>query len=140
MVTFLPIIDLDPSDESCIYSTLLFIIAQAKSLHIVPCVTFDQPLWLKATEFIQDANLDVVCQLGGFHTLLSFLGCLGHLLKGSGIEKLFSQVYAEHTVSHTWAAEPGGTRPPGYFQEGTLPRGVKKKSAYFDTFFRCTSV
>ena len=100
-VTFLPIIDLNLSDESCIYSTLTFIIEQAKSLNIlVPSVTFDQPLWLKATGIIEDAKLNIVCRLGGFHTLMSFLGSLGHLMKGSGIEELFSQVYAEHSVTH----------------------------------------
>ena len=101
MVTFLPIIDLNPSDDSCIYSTLLFIMDQAKSLGIlVPSVTFDQPLWLKATGIVEHEKLDIVCRLGGFHTLSSFAGSLGHLMKGSGIEELFSQVYAEHTVTH----------------------------------------
>lgn len=100
-VTFLPIIDLNPSDETCIYSTLLFIINQAKSLKImVPCVTFDQPLWLNATGIIEDANVQIVCRLGGFHTLMSFLGSLGNVMKGSGLEELFSQVYAEHTGPH----------------------------------------
>ena len=100
-VSFLPIIDLNPSDESCIYSTLLFIIDQAKSLNVtVPCVTFDQPLWLKAVGIIQDANLNIVCRLGGFHTLMSFLGSLGHLMKGSGLEELFAEVYAEHSIVH----------------------------------------
>ena len=49
-VSFLPIIDLNPSDLSCIYSTLSFIIEQSKVLNVkTPVVTFDQPLWLKAT-------------------------------------------------------------------------------------------
>ena len=100
-ITFLPIIDLNSSDESCIYSTLLFIIKQAKSLNVmVPSVTFDQPLWLKATGIIKEAKLEIVCRLGGFHTLMSFIGSVGHLMKGSGLEELFSQVYAEHTVVH----------------------------------------
>ena len=32
--------------------------------------------------------------------LISFLGSLGHLMKGSGLDELFSQVYAEHNVVH----------------------------------------
>ena len=41
-IQFLPIIDLKPTDENCIYSTLLFIIEQAKKVSVdVPCVTFD---------------------------------------------------------------------------------------------------
>jgi hypothetical protein len=47
-IQMLPIIDLNPSNESCIYSTLLFVQQQAQQLNIVtPCITFDQPLWIK---------------------------------------------------------------------------------------------
>ena len=43
-VDFLPIIDLNSSNETCIYSTLRFIIEQAVKLGVkYPCVTFDQP-------------------------------------------------------------------------------------------------
>ena len=50
-ITLLPIIDLKPTDYTCIYSTLLFVINQCKKLNITtPSTTFDQPLWLKATE------------------------------------------------------------------------------------------
>ena len=105
-ISFLPIIDLDPNDETCIYSTLLFVIKQAKKLKIVvPSVTFDQPLWLKATGIIEKANLDIVCRLGGFHAMMSFLGSVGNLMKGSGIEEFFSEVYAEHTVTHMIAGK-----------------------------------
>jgi len=100
-IKFLPIIDLNPSDETCIYSTLTFVINQARKLGIeVPCVTFDQPLWQKATGIIKDQNLQIMCRLGGFHTLMSFLGSIGKLMTGSGLEELFEEVYAEHTVKH----------------------------------------
>ena len=47
----LPIIDFKSTDETCIYSTLLFVQSQARLLNITtPCITFDQPLWQKATE------------------------------------------------------------------------------------------
>ena len=43
-VLFLPIIDLNPSDKTCIYSTLIYVESQAKKLNIpTPCITFDQP-------------------------------------------------------------------------------------------------
>ena len=52
-ITFLPIIDISPSNESCLYSTLLLIISQAKKYKtLTPCVTFDQPLWIKAFDMI----------------------------------------------------------------------------------------
>ena len=65
-ITFLPIIDLNPNDESCIYSTLLFVIEQAKRMRVpVPCVTFHQPLWLKAWGIIEEASLDIIAGLSG---------------------------------------------------------------------------
>ena len=100
-ITFSPIIDLNPNDESSIYSTLLFVIEQAKRVRVpVSCVTFDQPLWLKACGIIEEAGLDIVARLGDFHTLLSYLGAIGKVMKGSGIEELFNEVCAENTVQH----------------------------------------
>ena len=49
-VTKLPIIDLDPTNMPCIYSTLKFVEGQAKALNQeTPVLTFDQLLCLKAT-------------------------------------------------------------------------------------------
>ena len=105
-ISFLPIIDLNPSDENCIFSTLSFIMEQAKQMNIeVPCVTFDQPLWLKAVGIIEDSRLPIVCRLGGFHTLMSFLGSIGNMMKGSGLEELFAEVYAENSVVHMFSGK-----------------------------------
>ena len=69
-ITMLPIIDLNPTDESCIYSTLLFVIEQSNKLNIeIPSTTFDQPLWLKSLENITAKSLNIVSLLGGFHML-----------------------------------------------------------------------
>ena len=100
-ITFLSIIDLSPSDESCIYFTLLFIIFQAGKLSVqTPCVTFDQPLWLKAFDIIHAENLPIVCCLEDFHTVMSFLGIVGAIIKGPGLEDLLSVVYAENSAMH----------------------------------------
>ena len=97
----LPIIDLNPSDEATIYSTLTFIKAQAKQLNVVtPCITFDQPLWYKAVGIIAEKNLDIVCRLGGFHTMMSFMGSVGHLMVGSGIQDILEQIYEDNVVKH----------------------------------------
>ena len=77
-IEFLPIIDLNPSNETYIYSTLSFVIKEASRFHVVPCITFDQPLWLKAICIIKEKSLPIVCRLGGFHTLMSFLGSIGN--------------------------------------------------------------
>ena len=44
-IDVLPIIDLKPSEETCIYSSLLFVIEQSKKLSVTtPSITFDQRL------------------------------------------------------------------------------------------------
>ena len=74
VINFLPIIDLNPGDESCIYSTLKFITEEANKFGIlVPGVTFDQPLWSKAIGIIAESGLKIAARLGGFHTTMSFL-------------------------------------------------------------------
>ena len=98
-VLLLPIIDLNPSDESCIYSTLVYIQNQAEKLDIpTPCITFDQPLWLKATDIIKAKSMKIVCRLGGFHTMMSFMGSIGSMMKGSGLEEALEMVYGPNAV------------------------------------------
>ena len=65
-----------------------------------PCVTFDQPLWYKASDIIAKKKLNTICRLRGFHTLMSFLGAVGDMMSGSGIEELLELVYAANSVSH----------------------------------------
>ena len=100
-VFLLPIIDLQPSDESCIYSTLLFVQQQTAALNLVtPCITFNQPLWHKETCIISEKKLNIVCRLGGFHTLMSFVGSIGMMMSGSGLEEALAEAYAKNTVPH----------------------------------------
>ena len=94
MCGYAPIINRNLSDETCIYSTLMFIQDQSeKHNNSVPCVTLDQPLWRKATKTIQERGFPIVCRLGGFHTLMSFLGSMGTLMKGSGLAESLETVY-----------------------------------------------
>ena len=44
-VVLMHVIDLNPSDETCIYSTLLWVSEHAKRYNVTPVFTFDQPLW-----------------------------------------------------------------------------------------------
>lgn len=53
----IPIICLNPTDPNCIHLTLCFIVEQASKLNLTtPCVTFDQPLWLKAVNIVKSAK------------------------------------------------------------------------------------
>ena len=100
-VILLPIIDLQPTNLTCIYSTLIFFQRQVDQMNIKsPLVTFDQLLWCKTQGLIADKGLNIVCRLGGFHTLMSFMGSIGYMMSGSGLEEIWRQVYAENTVPH----------------------------------------
>ena len=47
-IEFLPFIDLNPTNESTIFTSLKFAIDQAEQFSQKPIITFDQPLWFKA--------------------------------------------------------------------------------------------
>ena len=80
---------------------MLFVIEQSKKADSgTPCITFDQPLWLKAVEISAAKSLNILCRLGGFHTLMSFLGSVGTVMKGSGLSECFQVVYGENAVTH----------------------------------------
>lgn len=104
-IIFLPMIDLNPNDLTCIYSTLNFVCDHAKKYNTTPVITFDQPLWWKAYTMIKNEPEDsllrsIVLRLGGFHTEMSYLGCVGHLMSGSGLQELLQVVYAQNSVEH----------------------------------------
>ena len=68
-------------------------------------VTFDQPLYAKAREKVlaagpQSRLSGAVIRLGGFHLLLSFMGAIGSIMAGSGLEDLWETVYAKNSVVH----------------------------------------
>ena len=68
-------IDMDPSDLSCVYSTLCYISSHAKKYNVTPVVTFDQPLWWKALQIRESVPEDddlhsIMLCLGGFHTIM----------------------------------------------------------------------
>lgn len=104
-IVFLPMIDLSASNDTCVYSTLYFIANQAKKYNFTPIVTFDQQLWWKAMMIVENAGLEcptrsIINKLGGFHTLMSYLGCIGHLMDGSGLREVLDVIYAENTTPH----------------------------------------
>ena len=51
------------------------------------------------------AHRKTVLRLGGFHTLMSFLGAIGYVMAGSGLHGLLEQIYAETTVTHMLAGK-----------------------------------
>lgn len=120
VTSFLPMIDLNPTSHSCVYTTLKFVCEEARRLNVAtPIITFDQCLWIKAMEVICSNNEgefdNIVVRLGGFHTLMSFLGTIGDLMGGSGIEEVLQTVYAENTVPHMLTGKAYSRALRGHF-------------------------
>ena len=67
---FFPMIDLDPSNMFCIYTTLKFVIKESLRYNKTPVITFDQPLYWKSLLIVrneQESDLNkIVLRLGGF--------------------------------------------------------------------------
>ena len=102
---FLPFINMDPKDLTCIESTLHYFADYCQKYGITPIVTFDRQLWNEAFKLIKskpDTNLlkNIVLLLGCFHVELSFLGTIGTLMEGSGIEDGLEQIVAKNSIPH----------------------------------------
>ena len=103
-INALPFINIDPTKPSAIYTALLFAVDKCKKNNIAwYIVTFDQPLYQKASEIVATSSADLgsgIVKLGGFHLLMSFMGAFGNIMAGSGIEDLWGTVYAPSSVPH----------------------------------------
>jgi len=103
-IEILPFINLDPNRLETIYTALMFLLEQSKKYNFQTCAcTFDQPLYQKAAAILSDQSTfpdanRIVLRLGGFHLLMSFMGALGNIMAGSGLEELLASVYAEGAV------------------------------------------
>ena len=103
---FLPMIDMKPTDMTCVNLTLRFVSEHARRYGVTPVLTFGQPLWWKTTTILVEAAQEdsplrsVILRLGGFHILMSFLGSMGHLMVGTGLQELLEVIFAGNTVAH----------------------------------------
>lgn len=119
-VTFLPIIDMNPTDLTCINSTLHFICKDASKFNATASATFDQPLHWKARTIIENEPVNsplkrmVLC-LGGFHMKMSFLGAIGHIMSGSGLDSTLGEVYGENSVIHMLSGKAYSRAIRGFF-------------------------
>lgn len=98
-------IDMSPSDATCIHSTLKFLCEHTRHHNVIPIITFDQPLWWRALLIIEaepeGSDLsNIVLRLGGFHTEMNFVGSIGHLMADTGSQEVMELVYAASAVVH----------------------------------------
>ncbi|ESN98242.1 hypothetical protein HELRODRAFT_177122 [Helobdella robusta] len=110
------ILDQNPNDRSCILSTLSYVRNQASKLQIeTACITFDQPLWIKAVEIIESESLGMVCRLGTFHMIMNFLGSIGTVMAGSGISEILECCYGSNAIIHMLSGKAVARALRGHF-------------------------
>ncbi|KAK5638255.1 hypothetical protein RI129_012550 [Pyrocoelia pectoralis] len=102
-IVCLPFINGPPSNLTTLNSSLHYAAAETRKLNRQTCfVTYDQPLYAKALSIVEGSNSEelrnVVVRLGGFHLLMSYLGAIGYIMSESGIEDLWTTVYAADSV------------------------------------------
>ena len=94
---FLPMINLNPSDPSCICTIMQFVSYRDKQYDANLILTFDQPLYRKAGG--SDLKRMFVI-LRRFHMQTSFLCSIGHLMADSGLQYLLEVVFAGNAIRH----------------------------------------
>ena len=99
-----------------------------------PSVTFDLRLWLKAYEIAKSKQLDLVIQLGDFHTLMSFLGSIGAVKEGSGLYKLLESIYASYSVTHIMSVKAVAILLRAHFLVESVLMGLLIEQAPKDEF------
>jgi len=55
-------------------------------------------LYSKAVDIIVTENLNIVIRLGGFHTLMNFMGAFGYIIRGSGLESALEYIFGKNTI------------------------------------------
>ena len=84
---------------NCIHSTSVFITNQAAVLNVETLVvTFDQYLWMEATEIVQTLDLEIVLILGGIYMTVSFGDSVGTLMSRSGLDTTLEISYDKNSV------------------------------------------
>ena len=99
-IEILPFINNDTSQRNTIYSALYSAQQLIDRPNLGMClVTLDQPLYIKTTEIVVSVTdlPNIFIRLDGFHLLISYMGSLGFIMAGNGLESMWGTVYAPNT-------------------------------------------
>jgi hypothetical protein len=59
--------------------------------------------------------MNIVCRLGAFHIVMSFLGSIGSLMAGTGLSDVLENCYGPNTVSQMLAGKSVARAVRGHF-------------------------
>ncbi|KAF4529941.1 hypothetical protein B566_EDAN016852 [Ephemera danica] len=120
-VRALPFIDSSPSNPDTIYTALVDAERRSVECGQKYCYfTGDLPTYVKAREIVTHMQekqifMNVVVRLRGVHLLMNFLGAVGYIMSGSGIEELLSTIYARGSVDNMMNAKYYSRAIRGHF-------------------------
>lgn len=103
LIVCVPFINSPPSSLTTLNTSLHYAVSETNKLQQhTTFVTYDQPLYWKARSIVaslaQTTLKNVVVLLGIFHLLMSYLEAIGFTMEGSGLEELWSVIYAPESV------------------------------------------
>ena len=81
-------------------------------------------MWYKASSIIAKKKLNIICHLGYFHTYMKFLGAVGDMMIGSGIEELLEMVYATNSVGHMMSGKAFARAIRGHFLDDSCLNNI----------------
>ena len=124
-ISFLPMTDLNPSDMTCICSTLPYLSMETSRHKVKSIITFDQPLYWKALKIISHEResgplSSIVLRLGAFHMQMSSLRSIGYIMQNSGLRRLLETVYADNAVDHMLSGKAVSRAVRGHFLVDTV--------------------
>ena len=94
-IQYMPLINESPTDWTTLHTGLQRFVTDTERQPVI--VTFDYPLYIKAVEIGLSLDLPILVRIGGM--MKSFLGSIGCLMKGNGLEAIISIAYpGEGTV------------------------------------------
>ena len=113
-------LDLTPSNPTCIQSTLEYLCNLANQQHVTPIITFDQQLYWVALMVIEDQPVSsqlqhIVLRLGGLHTQMRLLGAIGLIMARSGLKEMLTQTYPERSFGQMLSVKAAARAVRGHF-------------------------
>lgn len=94
---YLPLIDKSPADPATILSAMLKARAMTEATGQEYVIfTADQQLYRVAVHVMWENQAlfgDIYLRLGGMHLLMSYVGCIGSLMAGSGVVEVLSEAF-----------------------------------------------
>lgn len=135
----LPFINGPPSNLTTLNTSLHYAAKETRMSNRETCfVTYDQPLYAKALSIVQESQSEelknVVVRLERFHT--SYFGSIGYIMTGSGIEDLWSTLYAAESVNRMLVGHAYSTALRAYIMSFTALGFLISKSLNPSNEFR----